>query len=181
MTYVTKKCPHCGKTYQFAQSGEQRKYGSPFIRCLRCKNVFVDKDISEPALHGFWIEEDTSGKWKGVVASFVILLAALLAIGSGIYLLVSSGDEIDIGNVGVLLFGVALLMPYLMLIHDKVYKKTHREKMIREKQELYDASMKRLEDTEYLRALALVDSLAKDLLYEREHGQKERYAMRPEL
>lgn len=181
MTYVTKKCPHCGRTYQYAQSGEQRKYGSPFIRCPRCQNVFVDKDISEPALHGFWIEEDTGGMWKGVVASFMILPVALLSIGSGIYLLLFSGDEIDIGSVGALLVGVALLMPYLILIHDKIYKRTHREKIIREKQIIYDASMKRLEDTDYLRALAQVDSLAKDLLYERENGKKERYAMRPEI
>ena len=51
--YVTKKCPHCGYKYQRFQSGDQRKYGYPYLTCEKCKNSFWDDDIKEPALYGY--------------------------------------------------------------------------------------------------------------------------------
>lgn len=47
MTYKTKSCPHCGKTYAWMETG--RHFGSPFRNCASCKNSFIDKDYIELA------------------------------------------------------------------------------------------------------------------------------------
>lgn len=52
MTYTTKRCPHCGKTYSFMQTGRRTEYGSPFRICHACSHSFVDKDYREIAIDG---------------------------------------------------------------------------------------------------------------------------------
>ena len=51
--YTYKKCPHCGRSYNW-YSNHNKKYnteiGCPFILCNHCGKLFVDKDIIEPAL-----------------------------------------------------------------------------------------------------------------------------------
>lgn len=52
-THTWKKCPYCGATYNSYTTYTKHYYvreGSPFVTCLSCWRVFIDKDIKEPAL-----------------------------------------------------------------------------------------------------------------------------------
>ena len=51
-TYQNKWCPHCKHPYIINESTNNKIYGSPFIVCKKCSNVFIDKDIREMALEG---------------------------------------------------------------------------------------------------------------------------------
>ena len=48
MTYRTKSCPYCGKTYTWMET-TYRHYGSPLRVCSQCKKTFVDKSYQELA------------------------------------------------------------------------------------------------------------------------------------
>lgn len=52
MTYVTKRCPHCGKAYSVMQPKNIGVYGSPLRRCQFCAKTFIDKDYREIAVSG---------------------------------------------------------------------------------------------------------------------------------
>ena len=52
-TQTYKKCPHCGKVYEYysTYTKQYRNHsGSPFVTCKYCGESFIDKDIKEPAL-----------------------------------------------------------------------------------------------------------------------------------
>lgn len=48
MTYKTKSCPYCGKTYAWMET-TYRHYGSPLRVCSQCNKTFVDKSYQELA------------------------------------------------------------------------------------------------------------------------------------
>ena len=48
MTYRTKSCPYCGKTYAWMET-TYLHYGSPIRVCSQCKKTFVDKSYQELA------------------------------------------------------------------------------------------------------------------------------------
>ncbi len=175
-TYVTKKCPHCGYTYQFHQSGDQRKYGCPYQTCTRCKKSYWDKDIKEPALHGYKNFHETK---EGIARGITIILygcSGILLFLGGIFLIVEFGD---IMGVFLLIIGIFSIWAIYSHFKQKFYDMQHKDKIIANQQKNYDASMERLKDTNYLIALAKLDSRAKRLLDERIKGIEEHYANRP--
>ncbi len=50
--YEIKKCPKCGKAYQFNRNGMGGYYGSPLVTCYHCGTVFIDTDVIELAIQG---------------------------------------------------------------------------------------------------------------------------------
>lgn len=49
-TYTTKSCPYCNHKYTF-MAPRGKYYGSPFLTCAKCHQVFVDKDYVEIGLN----------------------------------------------------------------------------------------------------------------------------------
>lgn len=56
MTYKTKSCPYCGKTYAWMET-TYRHYGSPLRVCSQCKKTFVDKSYQELACIDYGIAD----------------------------------------------------------------------------------------------------------------------------
>lgn len=173
---ITKKCPYCGLTYRYSTYGDQRLYGSPYKTCIKCLNHFWDKDIVEPALYGF---ENLYETGRSIMNALILILYApvgLLMLGGGIWLL-------TIGkNYGLLFLALGGFITWAISsdIKDKINNKKNRESIIRDRQVQYDNSMKRLNDTNYLAAIANFDRKAKKLLHERINGEEEHYAPRPQ-
>lgn len=52
-THTSKKCPHCGYVYERYTTYSKHlnnHSGCPIKTCFRCRNKFLDKDITEPAI-----------------------------------------------------------------------------------------------------------------------------------
>ena len=47
--YISKKCPHCGCYYSRNEGKNVQFFGSPFRKCPRCGDTFIDKDYKELA------------------------------------------------------------------------------------------------------------------------------------
>ena len=153
-TYVTKRCPNCGNVYQNHKSGDQRRYGSPRLKCVRCGKIFWDFDIVEPALHS---RHDAYAIYQAVKR----LLTVIILGAMGIVALMS-----NMGGVSTLVGAVILLTIaayFAKIIYDFLNQKNIREQRKIE----YDESQKRLEDMNYLKELAKHDSKAKKLLESR--------------
>ena len=174
-TYVTKKCPHCGGTYQFLESGEQRKYGCPCMICLKCGERFWDTDIVEPALHGYENSYETTQSVKRAATLVLYIPLALLMIGVGIWGLKNGND------MGYFFLGFSILLMWVIGTHikEKIDEDKNWDNILAKRQEDYDKSLERLKDTDYLVALADFDELAEKLLNERINGETEHYARRP--
>lgn len=143
-TYTFKKCPHCGKTYE-TYSTCTKKYtkhsGSPFITCQHCGNVFVDKDIKEPALQPY----NTRGfSW------FNCILAFFMPFGAFGILLTCCAFGIKEPSIVVFIIAFAVDAIYLGLT---VYSFINRQKFIEEDKKEYEESEKRLSNPEYAQAL----------------------------
>lgn len=81
MQYTTKKCPHCGNTYQFMQAQTQQ-YGSPLRRCGKCGNNFIDKDYIEIAVSGIrTVDNMKVSPLSIIICIFSIIFSPILAIG----------------------------------------------------------------------------------------------------
>ncbi len=175
-TYVTKQCPYCYHAYQVFQSGEQRKYGCPLLTCVKCNKTFFDADIKEPALHGYenLYETHQSAK-RGCIMAFYIPTGILL-IGAGIGIFVTLNSAV--GFIPILMAAM-IFWPVFSYINKKIYEKKHAEEIWELKQKEYDASIVRLQNYDYVKALAEYDPLAKDLLRDMEKGIRVRYAPPP--
>ena len=174
--YVTKKCPHCGYKYQTHQAGDQRKYGCPCQTCARCSGVYWDKDIKEPALYGYKNFHETK---ETILRGILLLFSGIIGvcfIVEGIFFIFETGEIIWIFELIVGSFFVWIIYSHFK---QKKYDKQHKTDLILSQQKEYDASMKRMRDTNYLKALACFDLRARKLLDERENGMKENYAERP--
>ncbi len=176
-TYVTKKCPHCGYAYQIFQTGEQRKYGCPYNICTRCNHPYWDKDTKEPALYGYHNVYEVKQSILRGIAFLLYISLGLFSIGACIFML-KTDTIIGLTFLGMAVFSFWAIISY---IKEKRYNLVHQSEIISEQQRNYDASLVRLNDTNYLTALAEYDSRARKLLQERTNGQEEHYAQRPEL
>ena len=174
--YVTKKCPHCGYKYQRFQSGDQRKYGYPYLTCEKCKNSFWDDDIKEPALYGYENMHEKIERIKTVnsaVLTFVMSVGLFLV---GLFMLIKG----SLAGVFLILFSCGFVYMIIDFIRQKAYTEEHRDEIIAKQQADYDASIERLKNKNYLEALAKRDKLANKLLQQRINGETEIYADRPE-
>lgn len=174
-TYVTKRCPHCGYIYQNHDAGEQRKYGCPRQICTRCLKPYWDTDIKEPALYGY---ENMYEIMHGIgreIKMLIYIPLGLIMFGTGLFM------TIERGMLGLFLIALGGLLIGVCVSYgrQKISDKNNRDKIIAKQQEEYDASIKRLQDTNYLTALATKDSRAKKVLYERVNKMEEHYAERP--
>ena len=175
-TYVTKKCPHCGYTYQFLQSGEQRTYGCPYSSCIKCGKHYWDKDVVEPALHGFKNSYEDAQSAKRILAIIVCTPLAVWMFVGGVWSL-RLGEKIGLFAIAM---GLFLVWDIGSHIKGKIEDQKHRDQIVKRQQSEYDASMKRLQDTDYLSALAKIDEQAERLLEERTSDKTEHYAVRPQ-
>ena len=175
-TYVTKKCPHCGFAYQVFQSGEQRKYGCPYKTCERCFKNYWDTDIVEPALHGYENLYETRQSINRAIVMILYTPMALLLLGGGIWFLI----EGEMMGLFALAMGIGIMWMIGSHIKQKIDDRKHWDDIVRNRQIDYDKSMERLNDTNYLTALANFDKRAKKLLDERINGETEHYATRPQ-
>lgn len=174
---ITKKCPTCGYEYQSIQIEDQVRYGCPLVFCPKCKNGIWDPDVKEPALYGF---DDTHAKRDLIL--LLIRMIALLLFCSAVFVVslvfVINGNLAWI--VGMVLGGIGCIPPGLItksLIHSLRFPEEEQ----RLQQNAYDASKERLSNEDYLLALSNHDPLAKRLLNERNKGEVEHYAKRPEV
>ncbi len=174
--YVTKKCPHCGYAYQILESGDQRKYGCPYQTCMRCHKSYWDKDIKEPALHGY---ENFYETRKGITTGISLIIYVLIGILMFSYGILFVMEQEMIGFFAIAM-GALCVWGIVSYIKQKIYDEKHRDDIIANQQRDYDMSMARLKDTNYLTALAKYDVLAKKLLKERINGDIEHYAKRPQ-
>lgn len=174
-TYVTKKCPHCGYAYQIHQSGEQRKYGCPHITCIRCSNSYWDKDIKEPALHGYQNAYEVRQSISRILTILLYGSISLILLIKGLSVVFDGAMDglilIAIGGLGIWIIG--------SYIKRKIDENNRLDEIATSQRKEYDASIERLKDSNYLAALANYDSKAKKLLFERINCMEEHYANRP--
>ena len=175
--YVTKKCPHCGYAYQIFKGGEQRKYGCPYKTCICCLNSYWDTDIKEPALHGYSNAYEVKQSIKRGIAILLCASMGLSMLGVGVFALIFGEME----GLITLVPGGFITWAIFSYFKRKYDDSKRKDEIVAEQQRNYDASVERLKNTQYLTALAEYDSRAKKLLHERESGQVEHYAQRPEL
>ena len=107
MGFVTKKCPHCGHTWESRSSHDYSDhFGSPIRMCYTCGRTYVDDEYIEPALATF--ESFLPAKTELVLGKgkWVNLLFGCGAVGAGIVLAIEeeSGDAIP------MLFGIGALL-----------------------------------------------------------------------
>ena len=179
-TYHTKRCPHCRQAYVFHQWGDQTKFGCPIIRCNYCGEYFWDSDVLEPALYGFHDTSSSVLKWFVLCLYSIIPIAALFFSSALIIGAIKTGDWSDTGVIVLFaLISIAPIAAFVSTIKDLVEKKRDREKNLINQRSEYDASMKRLKDIEYVRALAKRDERAKLLLKCMENGTDYKFVARP--
>lgn len=145
MTYKTKSCPHCGKTYAWMETG--RHFGSPFRNCASCKNSFIDKDYIELACmpRGY-------GRQRKVTSfSITSPILGLIFIALGVYQ-TARGDS---GGMDILFiaFGALFVFGGGYFIAKDI--STHSERCKQLDRELRD-SRKRLSDPFYAQSLVKI-------------------------
>lgn len=174
--YVTKRCPHCGSIYANKGSSSLREYGCPYITCFKCGKSFWDTDIKEPALYGFKNGYETRRSIKAII---LILFTIPIGLGfcvGGIFSL--RGNELWTG-LGLVFIGGAYLYTVISYIAKQTKKRKNGDGILLEQRSSYDESMDRLNNNEYLSALAEHDRLAKKLFDARKAGNQQKYAPRP--
>lgn len=173
--YVTKRCPHCGHAYQVLKSGEQRKYGCPYKTCMKCGKSYWDKDIKEPALHGYENTYEDMQSIRTVITILIYGTMGVLLLGGGFYLVIGG----ELGGLFLVAMGGSITWIIGSHFKEKLDDMKRRDKIIAARQREYDESIARLKDSNYLTALATHDSRAKKVLYERMNRMEEHYAERP--
>ena len=144
MIYTTKRCPHCGFKYVNHDPRDQRKYGCPLLTCPSCKQKFWDSDIKEPVLYGYKLSI------KYLISLFWWFLITIVFIVISIY----AFSEGELTGLIPLLFGLFSLFVVVANIRSLIDERKNRWVE-------YELSFMRLQNTEYLNALAEYDSRAK--------------------
>lgn len=145
MTYKTKSCPHCGKTYAWMEVG--RHLGSPFRNCISCRSTFVDKDYVELACMPLGYGRQR----KVTFFSIVLPILGLIFIAAGSFQ-AACGDG---GGMDILfiVFGAFFVFGGGYYISKDIA--THSERCKQLEQEL-SLSKKRLSNPAYAKALASI-------------------------
>lgn len=143
-TYTSKKCPHCGKTYE-TYSTYTKQYqdhsGIPFRTCSNCGGRFIDKDIKEPALKPESFNE---------ITVINCIFAMFMPFGAAGILLTIAAYNIGPTAVGLWVIAALLDIFYVAsVIYFLIKRKKYNESAARE----YEESYKRLKNPEYARAL----------------------------
>ncbi len=162
-----KKCPNCGYYYHSGEIDEREIYSSPIITCKRCGILFWDPNRKEAALHGF----SNKQKYQKVIKKIPQLILATLFMFACLFYIRRNNDN----AILQIIYGILLLIGLYRLIQIFVKEPDNSPS----RQLLYDESLSRLKDTEYLATLAKYDIRAKKLLNERKAGLPEHYAKRP--
>ncbi|MBE6707806.1 MAG: hypothetical protein E7578_01015 [Ruminococcaceae bacterium] len=138
MTYISKKCPQCGKVYERDSysghpSKENRtKYGSPIKVCLNCGAVFNDDDYREIEIYG-------------------IREVDLMRVSPSTYVYTAIGLFIGIGCVvnGVLAGWIFVVLSAFLFSYE-FFSYNKRQKILKAEAE---ASKRRMQDPEYRKIL----------------------------
>ena len=142
-TQTYKKCPHCGKVYEYysTYTKQYRNHsGSPFVTCKYCGESFIDKDIKEPALKPY--EGDL-----GILECFTFFLFPFGV--AGVFFLICAFNTEEYFLIS-LIISILSLGGYLALtIHTIVSRKRITESLKKD----YIESEKRLKNPLYAKAL----------------------------
>lgn len=173
--YVTRKCPHCGKSYQVMRRAGEWDYGCSLQECFHCGNKFIDTNVKEPALYGYDNLHEENQAALQVLAYLVFGAISILAIvicAMGFYY-----KSVDLWGLCIGAFGVGGLC--IIVSSLKKDARSQNKESLQERQKEYDSSFERLQNMHYLSMLAKYDSRAKNLLKEKKEGKEEHYASRP--
>lgn len=176
-TWTTKRCPYCKYSYVINAGGDQRRYGSPLVKCQCCGKQFWDTDIVEPALYGFEnLHEDIEllKRWLAVIIGGSVSIG-FLYLG---YLFIISGD---FDWILIFIFGFPMFIFYMLFSYFRRVRndKKNKEEILEKHRIEYDESLKRLSNMEYVKALAEFDKKAEKLLNEYKNESKGTFAERP--
>lgn len=143
-TYTYKKCPHCGKTYESYSTYTKdfnNHQGSPFVRCRFCGNIFVDKEIKEPAL------EPYTGKGFELWRCYFTFLMPFGLGGVAALLCAFNAEKYGplLGLVGLILLALYAFLTFSTVVD--------REKLKEDDRKQYEESERRLMNPEYAKAL----------------------------
>lgn len=141
-TYTTKKCPYCKRTYENYSTytkAYKNHSGSPFITCPSCQNVFVDKEIKEPALIPY--SESGFAIWR-----YFFNYLFPFGIMGGLCAYISSTDP---DRLATIIAAVCLSIYFILTLIDIVNIPKYKEEF----RAAYRESEKRLENPEYAIAL----------------------------
>ena len=143
MKYTYKKCPYCKKQYEsYCDATKQfcAHSGSPFVTCKYCGNIFVDKDIKEPALEPY--QEPNI---------FNYLMTGFFPFGiMGIFMTIGAFYAYTPVNVWILIAGIIGDLFYLLPVTVGLIKRKEIQEELRKD---YAESQKRLSDPQYIQAL----------------------------
>lgn len=100
VSFISKKCPHCGFVYSGREKNDAIHYGSPFLTCPKCGESFVDKSYHELALE----KKKNAGKPHFGSATFSSTIFGLVIMFFGITSKVRTGiiAGIVVGAVSIL-------------------------------------------------------------------------------
>ena len=176
MPKVLITCPNCKNTVYKSNS---RTYGNPVKICRKCGKQYIDYTIKEPALYGCDHISDILMK-SGIfslLAAPVFGVCFIMTLQEPKYsfldYLITAGSL-----VLTILFVFVFVHFFLGFINEN---KNHYVAGQLKKQRDYDESVRRLQDTGYLRTLAQSDPRARNLYTARSKGKPEIYAKRPSL
>jgi len=144
VTYVTKSCPSCGKSYSVGQPKKSGFYGSPFRRCVFCGGTFIDKEYREIAVSG--IREVDKRRVSLGTALFPVIPSFFILVG--IYCGIVLG--FDSRSLLFICGGLVFLFLSIYLIRSEAKDFDNRQKFLKEEAA---RSESRLSNPEYALAL----------------------------
>ena len=142
-THTWKKCPNCGKTYEHYTTYTKNftsHSGCPITTCKYCGEIFIDKDIKEPAL------ESKPAKVSIIDCIFTMFFPfGVLSIVFAIPLIIHYTSEPW--------YYLFVIIPAIIWISFVIFALVKRDKINKELIEEYKASEERLKDLEYAQLL----------------------------
>ncbi len=138
-TAIWKKCPFCGKVYDYdyypghPSKDNRTKYGSPLKVCKRCNKAFFDDDYREIAIYGIR-EVDL----KRVSPSTIVF--SLLGVAIGLTWLFSDMNDGESPIVGCIMLAVSAYIFFSELLGYKKRRKRLEQLRIESKERLENHS-----------------------------------------
>lgn len=143
-THTYKKCPHCGKTYESYSTYTkvyQNHSGSPFITCKSCGEMFVDKEIKEPALKPY--TEEGFELWR-------CFFVHLMPWGIAGFLLTGCAFNLEESTLSLYVIATIVDACYIMFTANTI---RNRKKYQEAERLAYQESEQRLRNPQYAKAL----------------------------
>lgn len=141
-TYVTSKCPHCGKMLRVMRPKGEYAYGSPLQTCVHCKKPYIDSYFKEPIIEGAKPEDVKTFS----IGMMVFALLSKYSVIFGIWLSINNNSS----GTWFIIIGLVLLTTFICLIISDV--KDYDKRLQTQIQQIQE-SEKRLSNFEYAATL----------------------------